>query len=105
MKKQNKLAELRATVMAMMSVERRLAFGWVMLRLLDLGHIADVSDPSSQGRYQITGFRSLDEVEHLLATIDNRVQRGLVELSVLQTLCFSPEEDNLRFYCMEKLIN
>jgi len=95
-------AELRATIEAMMKDPERLAFAWVMMRFLDLGHISSVASNTSRRRYKITGIASLADVDHLIASVEDPIHVALLDLSVLGQLTFTTEGANLRFFIVQR---
>ena len=80
----------------------RCSFAWVMMQLLDLGHISEIGIPPQPTRYAIRGLRSLDDVAHLITTVENPLHVALLELSALGQVSFQPEKANLRFSAVER---
>jgi hypothetical protein len=51
-----------------------------MMQLLDLGFVSAIVEDTQPAGYTIAGIHSFDEVDHLVATIEDPTHMAVVEL-------------------------
>jgi len=95
--RQDEFAALQKALSIMIGRDREFALAWALQRLVDSGHVVAVDTGPNQGAFMIHGFSSVEEVAHLISTIDDSVHSALLELAVMGLMCFRPIPGNLQF--------
>ncbi len=90
-------SELRAAIFAMTRTPELCQFCRALLTLLDAGNIAEIASPDEPSKYVVTGITSVDEVAHLLASVEDPVYAYCLELCVLGLLSMRPHNTELSF--------
>jgi hypothetical protein len=77
------------------------SLAWVMMQFLESGHISEVGANHQPADFVVTGFRSLDDVAHLIATVENSFDAPILGLCVLGLVRFRPDKAELLFAAVE----
>ncbi len=97
------LLELRATLGAMLKDPKRDNFALVLTELLDRGNISEIAADNQPFRYMVVGVQALEEIEPLIAAVENPIHVACLQLSLLGQTSFGLEKANLRFFAVERL--